>query len=419
MYATTLETIQATRSKRTAYTRGMLALLAIAVLLKAAWFSRLGLGQDRELVDFDAFYIVAKLVWHGTVEQAYQFAKLIVIQREASGGHDSFMPWTYPPQFSLLLAPFALIPVGIAYLLFTASTLALYLAVLRRIAGSRFVLVLIILFPTIGITLACGQNSFLTAALIGLVCLFFEERPAVAGVALGLMIIKPHLAIAFAVYAILRRSWVVVFTAGAVVLASSVICTALFGVQIWTALLQSVRDSSAFLEQGYYPLYRMISIYAALRTAGLSASGSFVGQVAVAVLALGVVLIAVYRKMPVRESLGLTAIVSVCISPYAYDYDFLIFGIGLALLLPALLANAREWERGIIYILPIPIGALGYMRATQMAASHKDPQWLDVLSIGGFAILPLIALIVGILLLRSSSSETIQSVPAQGPLARI
>ncbi|WP_163161144.1 hypothetical protein [Bradyrhizobium uaiense] len=111
MYATTLEAIQATRSKRAAYTRGMLALLAIAVLLKAAWFSRLGLGQDRDPVDFDAFYIVARLVWQGTVDQAYHFAKLVVMQREASGGHDSFMPWTYPPQFSLLLAPFALIPI--------------------------------------------------------------------------------------------------------------------------------------------------------------------------------------------------------------------------------------------------------------------------------------------------------------------
>ena len=111
MFATTLETIQSTASKRSAYVRGIFVLLAIAIVLKTAWFARLGLGQHRELVDFDAFYIVAKLVWQGTVDQAYQFAKLLVIQREASGGHDSLMPWTYPPQFSLLMAPFALIPV--------------------------------------------------------------------------------------------------------------------------------------------------------------------------------------------------------------------------------------------------------------------------------------------------------------------
>ncbi|MDH2385651.1 glycosyltransferase family 87 protein [Bradyrhizobium sp. CER78] len=407
MFPTTLEAIRSTTSKRTAYISGILALLAVAIVFKAVWLARLGLGHGRDLVDFNAFYITAKLVWLGTVDQAYQFAKLIVIQREVSGGRDGFMPWTYPPQFSLLLAPFALIPVGIAYLLFVASTLTLYLAVLRRLAGDNFVLVLIVFFPTIGITLACGQNSLLTAALIGMVCLFFQERPILAGTALGLMIIKPHLAIAFAVYAVLRRSWIVVMTAAAVVLISSAICTAVFGVEIWSAFLQSVRDSSVFLEHGNYPMHRMISIYAALRTAGLSASAAFVAQGVAAVLALAVVLIAAYRPMPARERFGLVAIVSVCISPYAYDYDFLIFSVGLALLLPALLASAREWERGIIYALPIPIGAFGYLQAMQMASSYNGEQALSTFSIGGFAIIPLIALIVGIVLLRSSGTEAV------------
>ncbi|NEU99810.1 glycosyltransferase family 87 protein, partial [Bradyrhizobium uaiense] len=296
---------------------------------------------------------------------------------------------------------------GIAYLMFAATTLALYLAVLRRIAGSQFVLVLIIFFPTIGITLACGQNGLLTAALIGMTCLFFEDRPLLAGAALGLMIIKPHLAVAFAAYAVLRRSWIVVITAAAIVLISSAICTATFGVEIWSAFLQSVRDSSAFLEQGNYPMHRMISIYAALRTLGLPALASLVGQGVVAALALAVVVIAVYRRMPARESLGLVAVVSVCISPYAYDYDFLIFSIGLALLLPALLASARAWERGIIYALPIPIGAVGYLQAMQMATSVDGKQALAALSIGGFATIPLVALIVGIVLLRSSRTEAI------------
>ncbi|WFU55704.1 glycosyltransferase family 87 protein [Bradyrhizobium pachyrhizi] len=417
MLATTLETIQSTDSKRANYTRGILVMLVAALLFKVVWFSQLGLGHGRELVDFAAFYITAKLVWLGDLDQAYQFAKLAIIEKQASGGHDGFMPWTYPPQFNLLLAPFALVPFGMAYLLFMASTLAVYLAVLRRLAGNRFVLVLIVFFPTIGVTLACGQNSFLTAALIGLVCLYFEERPMLAGAALGLMIIKPHFAVAFALYAILRRSWIVVMTAGAVVLISSAICTVLFGMQIWPVMLQSVHDSSVFLREAYYPLYRMVSTYAALRTTGVSASAAFIGQGIVAVLALGIVLVAVYRKMPVRESLGLTAIVSVCFSPYAYDYDFLIFSIGLALLLPALQAKAREWERAIIYAAPIPIGAFGYMHTVHNNTPRTDVHWVDVLSIGGFGIAALITLIVAILLLRESSAS--DPVPAQGPLARI
>ncbi|GAF95537.1 unnamed protein product, partial [marine sediment metagenome] len=40
-------------------------------------------------------------------------------------------PWTYPPQFDLLLSPFAFLPGWTAYFLFTAVTLVAYLMTLR------------------------------------------------------------------------------------------------------------------------------------------------------------------------------------------------------------------------------------------------------------------------------------------------
>jgi hypothetical protein len=142
----------------------------------------------------------------------------------------------------------------------------------------------------------------------------------------------------------------------------------------------------------------MISFYAALRTAGLSASAAFFGQAIVAALALGIIVIALYRKFPTRWSLGLTAMVSISISPYTYDYDFLIYGIGLALLLPELQKLAREGERAIIYIVPMIIGAYGNLQAFRVGTSLTDVQQLSVLSIGGFLQIALTALIFMILL---------------------
>ncbi|MBI5265146.1 MAG: DUF2029 domain-containing protein [Bradyrhizobium sp.] len=405
MFAKTLETIESSAPKRALYARVILAALAIGLVLRTIWFARWGMGHDRGLVDFDAFYIVAQRVWLGDVDQVYQFLKLFDMQREAGGG-DSFMPWTYPPQFDLLLAPFALVPASVAYFLFTGATLGFYIVVLRSIAFSHFALALVILFPAIEITLACGQNGFLTAGLLGLVCLFIDKRPTVAGFALGLMVVKPHLAIAFAVYSLLTRRWVVVMTAAAVVLASSLLCTAVFGVKIWAGFLQSVHDSSIFLQRAYYPLFRMISIYAGLRSLELPAAVALLAQVAVAVSALGIIAIALYRGFPARWCLGLTAMVSVSISPYAYDYDFLIFGMGLALLLPELQKFAREGERAVIYAAPMIIGAYGNLRSTQVGTSLTELERTDVLSIGGFALVPLIALIF-MAMLRESKSETV------------
>jgi hypothetical protein len=404
MFAKALEEIQSSAPKRAIYVRALLAMLTISVALSAIGFARLG-PWHRGLVDFDVFHIVGQRVWLGDADLAYQFEKFLDMQRAASGGSNDFMPWTYPPQFDLLLAPFALVSTGMAYFLFIAATLVFYLIVLRSIAASHFVLALIVLLPAMEVTIASGQNGFLTAGLIGLVCLFFEERPIAAGLALGLMVIKPHLAITFAAYAILTRRWVVVVTAGAVVLVSSLLCTLVFGPQIWAALMQSVHDSAIFLERGYYPLYRMISFYAALRTLGLPASAAFLGQTVVATCCLGIIVIAWYRQFPARWCLGLTAMLAVSISPYAYDYDLPVFGIGLALLLPELKRSAGEGERTVIYLAPMIIAAYGNLLAAVLGTSHRDIQGVDMLSIGGLILVALIP-VSFVIALRSSRVET-------------
>jgi hypothetical protein len=402
MFARTLEEIQSSAPKRKIYVRALLATLAISVALTAIGFARLSPWHSG-LVDFDVFHIVAQRVWLGDADLVYQFEKFLDMQRAASGS-DSFMPWTYPPQFDLLLAPFALVPTGTAYFLFIAATLVFYLIVLRSIAANYFVLALIVLLPAIEVTIACGQNGFLTAGLIGLVCLCFEERPIAAGLALGLMVIKPHLAITFAAYAILARRWIIVVTAGAVVLVSSLLCTLVFGPQIWAALMQSVHDSAIFLERGYYPLFRMISLYAGLRTVGLPASAAFLGQTVVAAGCLGIIAIACYRQFPARWCLGLVAMLAVSISPYAYDYDFPIFGIGLALVLPELKRDAGEGERTVIYLAAMIIGAYGNLLAAVMGTAHKDFEGIDMLSIGGFVLAALVPLIF-LIALRSLRLE--------------
>jgi len=121
-----------------------------------------------------------------------------------------------------------------------------------------------------------------------------ERRQLIAGLALGAMVIKPHLAIAVGIYMLATRRWVALATAATVVLASSLLCTLVFGWQIWIAWLGAIRESASFLEQGIYPLLRMISTYAALSRAGVSPALAFWAQAAVASLALCAVVLAVW-----------------------------------------------------------------------------------------------------------------------------
>jgi hypothetical protein len=403
MFAETLEAIRFSPSKRTTYVRFVLAALATIIVFKTFWFARWGIWAQRELADFDAFHIVAERVWRGDLARVYDFAELLKLQMDASAGVTGFMPWTYPPQYDLLLAPFAFLPVGLGYLLFTAVTLALYLVTLRRIAGDDLAQVLVILFPTLAITIGCGQNGFLTGALIGLVCLNVERRQLLAGLALGAMVIKPHLAIALGVYLLVTRRWAALATAAVVVLASSLFCTLLFGPQIWTAWLGAIRESASYLDQGFYPLFRMISAYAALYKAGVPAAIAFWGQASVAALALLAVLLGSFLKLARGVSafgLGIAVMVSVMISPYAYDYDLPVLGIGLALMLPELKGLAGRRERGAMYGLILLAGAYGLLQSARLAAQFgpkADSSEHFAPAIAGVAMLALLALLLRML----------------------
>ncbi|WP_431201014.1 glycosyltransferase family 87 protein [Bradyrhizobium betae] len=406
MFAETLEAVQSSPSKQKIYVRFVLAVIAVMVLFKTFRFGRWGAWQVRELSDFDAFYIVALQVWHGQLDLVYRFETLVKLQ-EAYNGATSFMPWTYPPQFDLLVAPFALVPAGIAYLLFITVTLAVYLLTLRAIAGRNFAHVLVVMFPALAITVGCGQNGFLTGAMIGIVCLNVERRQIVAGLALGAMVIKPHLAIAAGVYMLATRRWVALATAATVVLASSFLCTLVFGWQIWTAWLGAIRESAIFLEHGFYPLFRMVSAYATFDRAGAPPNVAFWAQATVACFALFAVVLAIRlgtaREMSPAFALGVTAMVSVMISPYAYDYDLPMIGIGLALLLPNLAQLAKARERSLIYGLILLAGAYGMLQSARLAAQFDNEASLTAMddkfapAVGGFAMLALLMVLLRLL----------------------
>ena len=53
--------------------------------------------------------------------------------------------------------------------------------------------------------------------------------------------------------------------------------------------------------------------------------------------------------MPPAQVLGLMALASLLVSPYAYDYDLPIGGIALALLMPDLLRLTTERERVALF----------------------------------------------------------------------
>jgi hypothetical protein len=93
----------------------------------------------------------------------------------------------------------------------------------------------------------------------------------------------------------------------------------------------------------------------------------------------------------------------VMVSPYAYDYDLPMVGIGLALLLPDLLQVASARERTGIYGLILLAGAYGMLQSGRLAALYGNeadlPDTDDKFApaVGGVAMMLLLALLLRVL----------------------
>lgn len=376
--------------------KAIVAVCALLALVSAVLFQAPGLlARDKAVTDFDAFYIAGTMAGQGRAAQSYRAAEMMAEQR-AIDGKNNFMPWTYPPPYTLFMQGLARLPIGAAYLLFITLSFLLYLAVLRRIAGAYLPGVLIAIAPALLLTVRIGQNGFLTGGLVGWFLWAFIRQRAVAGVPLGLMVLKPHLAFGIALLALLGRRWKAMAIAAGIVVAALLAATASFGWGIWTAFQGGVREAGEFLAEGYYPLFRMTSVYAGVRAAGGSAPLALAFHAAGALAAAGFFLYGWWRGCETRFLAAIACVASLFISPYSYDYDLMIFGVALAFVLPDLVERARPYELAGMLLLSWLVTGYGLAMnvlndvANSGIATLKSPS--DFFSVSGILFLILVAL---------------------------
>lgn len=338
---------------------------------------------DAPTSDFDYFHAGARAALEGQLDRAYDEPWFRAYQRQLYG-RDLHGPWSYPPPFGLVVAPFGLVDRGWALLLFMQLTLLTYVLTLRRLAGDWLpLLLLLMLVPVMGVILF-GQNGLLTGTLAGLTCVGLVDRRRWAGIPLGLMIIKPHLALGLGLYVLAVRDWRTFWTAGATAAAAGLAATLAFGSTVWPAFQAAAAFAGTQLPTGYFPLFRMISAYAMVRSLGAPHMLALAVQLVSALTAITLILVA-QQRLPARLAIGIAALATLMISPYAFDYDLMIAGAGLALLLPTVVAQGRPTERSAIYLLFIASATYGLVRKLQ----HPTEPPVSMAAVGLWAVIAL------------------------------
>ena len=351
-----------------------IGVVVFLILFQAFSFYRLPLlSGKQDATDFVAFHTVGQMVWEGIAPQAYHKA-LFEQHLRSFGQIDLYMAWAYPPQAFFLVAPLGLMPIWLAYAVYGLATLALFCHVLKRLAGPWAPGAFAAALPAAIINARSGQTGFLVAALVGLFLIELRHSRARAGLPLGLMIIKPHLAVGIAVLALVERQGKAVALAACVVIASALIASLAFGWGIWGDFLTGIQGSGKLLAEANFPLSRMISVYAVTERSGLSPGAVLGVHLAVGLMALGAVGWLKIRRVNRDLLMAAAVMAGLFVSPYGYDYDLTVLALAAALVSPALAARARSWELGGLFALAWAASANSQLMLAQMLAiAHIIP----------------------------------------------
>jgi hypothetical protein len=338
----------------------ILAWSAISLAFQAAFLAFVALWDHGVFInlkapaptDFISFFAAGKQVLAGTPALAYVRAAHHAAEVAATGPGMPEEYFYYPPVFLLWCAPLALLPLAAAFVLYEAGSMAAWLLVMQRILRPKgwSWLLPMLAYPAVFWTALTGQNTFVVAALIGATTLLLDERPIVAGLLLGTVCFKPHLAL-LAPIALAAGGYWRTFTAAAVTVALwCALSATVFGVDLWRDYLIALSASSSVYETGRVELNAYITSYGAVRVLGGGADLAKIVQAVVSVLAAGAVAWIWRRNPGVAVRSAALAAGTLLVAPLALMYDLLLLTVAIAWLVRAgRVTGFLPWEKLIFF----------------------------------------------------------------------
>ncbi len=330
--------------------------------------------------DFDAFVVAAQLLQAGRYACLYAIECVGQAQAAYSGLPvlDIRMTWNYPPTMDLLILPAAAVPPNVTYAILLAANLAMIAWLVRQLrpthpvpgledpALARYLgwlpAVLFAFSPSTVTGAAIGQTGILIATLAFTGLRALPTAPFRAGCILGLLAIKPHLALILPFVALGQRkpkdagaliagaaTTIAVLTAGSLLV---------YGAEPWIAFFHGLGNTRDLFIGGGYSRTLMMAAYVTLVAAGVPEPLALATQALIG-LGVGIAILLVWRSQTLSRTtqVALTLMALPLASPYIYYYDFACWFFGLALLIKAALSRGAI---GFAFLLTAPVSIPWY-----------------------------------------------------------
>jgi hypothetical protein len=328
------------RSYRHARIHAML--LASYCVIAAAAVAFAGPG-DRTLVgplkgaDFVHFYTLGHLAASHRVDAIYNMAALHDAQVElVPASKPDLYPAVYPPQAAVLFAPFSGWSYRQALLMWNTLTIALYALIVRstwrRVAShpsdSTFVLAAAAAFPPFFSLILYGQISIIILAAFWLGWLALERgRPYLAGVAFGVLALKPQFGIPLAAIVLICREWRMLAGAASSVAAQMTAVWLILGSSVFTGFAASIPvtlrhadwlESKPYMSHSLRAVTRLLPNWAGLPL-----------WAALAATVLWYTVKTWRSDAPLRVRLGVVILASILVNPHVIIYDVVLLALPL------------------------------------------------------------------------------------------
>jgi len=303
--------------------------------------------------DLTAFYTGGAIVRQGLGPHLYDLELQARVQQAILGPgrmfYDGVLPFNNPPHFALVMVPFSLLPLGLAFWCWTALQVVILARVIQRLrsmsfgwdATERWLLfsAFLAFFPLFLQFLYGSLSLFVLWCLIEFYLALREEKEARAGVWLALAAVKLQAALFPALVILAGRRWRALAgasAAGVLILGAT---SAILGPSIWPDYLRWLAATGSYFDHfGIYP-DGMINLKGTLTLwlgGGRASIIQTITGVALAVGALGVVILWARRRWEAWHPafdlwLSFTLVLGSLLSPHQNQQDCLILTLPIAL----------------------------------------------------------------------------------------
>ena len=312
--------------------------LGFAVLVLCAAFAawiipptvRRANGDFLAFSDFFAQWSFVKFAQWGDVGRIYDQDALHRFQLTLEPALRQTFPYPYPPTYLFALWPLGWLPYRIAYLVWDAACLLLYL---WAVFGARVRTVLfwfVLLAPVTTIALSQGQNGLLTSALMVGGMRLMRGRPVLGGVLIGLATFKPQLGMLIPLALIAAGYWRTFLAAAVTASVLALLSIGAFGWSAWPAWLHDAAGHAAYVDQAVSD-YLKPSVLANLTLARLGGPVAHAVQGFVTVV-VAVIVVLCFRRGVTDLSLAALQVGTFLAMPYTFRYDMPMMTNGILLL---------------------------------------------------------------------------------------